>query len=309
MARETAALREHLAAMYQVRVTSLSELDRGVYRVRCAGDGDLVARWFPHARSFDSVAGDADVLAALEVLGFPAERCARPEPLLEVDGRPVLVTEWIHTVPRLDRRDAIRRAGGLKELGSLLGRLHECASSPVLSRPGGAWHHLAEGGPAAEQAAALAALDELDSPAIEVAEVRARVAELDVGAGLPEAFVHPDFVLANVVAAPDGMVLVDWSGAGWGPRVWPLAFFLFSEGAKDARRLDRIAAGYLTHVALDDQEVGRLPAIMRSRPACITAWLLSEGHLTAAAALRRLDDVDPQVSAVADPVQRAFGGG
>jgi aminoglycoside phosphotransferase (APT) family kinase protein len=34
------------------------------------------------------------------------------------------------------------------------------------------------------------------------------------------ALIHPDFVLANVVVSPDrGMALVDWAGAGRGPRM------------------------------------------------------------------------------------------
>ena len=299
MPAETAQLREHLAAMYQVRVTGLTELDTGVYRAFCQRRNDLVVRWHPPHRSFDAVAGDADVLDAVEDIGFPAERCARPEPLLEVEDRPVLVTEWIDTVPRLDRREAIRAAGGLKTLGSLLGRLQSLPSSSELARPGGAWHHVAEGGPGAEIAAAVAMVSD-DG-------VRDRLLALDDGAGLPEAFVHPDFVMANVVASPEGMVIVDWSGAGWAPRVWPLAFFLYSEGMKDPRRIARIAAGYREHITLTSAELDRLPAIMLARPAVLTAWLLREGRLTPSQAMTRLDEFETGIRALAGRVGEDFG--
>jgi hypothetical protein len=67
--------------------------------------------------------------------------------------RAVLVTEWADPVPRSQRRDAIRAAGGLSHLGALLGRLHTLGISAggvdvgvgAVARPGGAWHHLAEG--------------------------------------------------------------------------------------------------------------------------------------------------------------------
>jgi len=51
---------------------------------------------------------------------------------------------------------------------------------------------------------------------IEVTEL----ATLDDCRDLPQALIHPDFVLANVIASPDrGMVLVDWAGVGRGPRL------------------------------------------------------------------------------------------
>ena len=76
-------------------------------------------------------------------------------------------------------------------------------------RPGGAWHHLADGLPSAEIATASQMLAET-APLIPDAEraafdaLRAEVAALDAAEGLPEGLIHPDFVLANVVATPGG---------------------------------------------------------------------------------------------------------
>ena len=65
-------------------------------------------------------------------------------------------------------------------------------------RPAGALHHYAEGTPA------------------------------DDATGLPEAFVHPDPVPKNAVFTSGGPVLVDWAGAGRGPRLASLALVLRS---------------------------------------------------------------------------------
>ena len=226
-------LRTHLETRYGITVDAMTELDLGVWRVGRADGPDWVARWFPARRPAEAVAGDAAILRYLAAREFPAERCAADEPVSVLDGRSLLVTEWADPVPRQQRRDAIRAAGGLSHLGALLGRLHTLDTTPAASaggigagdgavaRPGGAWHHLADGLPSAEIAAASRMLAEAE-PLIPDAEraafdaLRAEVAALDAAEGLPEGLIHPDFVLANVVATPGGMVLVDWAGAGRG---------------------------------------------------------------------------------------------
>ena len=144
-------LRLHLEARYGIDVTAMTDLDVGVWRVGRADGPDWVARWFPARRPAEAVAGDASILRYVAAREFPAERCAAEEPVSTLDGRAVLVTEWAGPVPRRERREAIRGAGGLGGLGALLGRLHALPPGvgPV-ARPGGAWHHLADGLPAAE---------------------------------------------------------------------------------------------------------------------------------------------------------------
>jgi hypothetical protein len=80
------------------------------------------------------------------------------------------------------------------------------------ARAGGAWHHLADGGPAAEMAALLELLDGVAVHARkEQMKLLGSVNRLDDGTGLPESFTHPDFVLRNFVATPsDELVLVNW---------------------------------------------------------------------------------------------------
>jgi Ser/Thr protein kinase RdoA (MazF antagonist) len=280
-------LRAHLQTRYGITVTAMTELDLGVWRVGRSEGPDWVARWFPARRPAEAVTGDAEILRYLAAEEFPAERCAADEPVSVLRGGSVLVTEWAEPVPRQQRRDAIRAAGGLSHLGALLGRLHTlpASSAGAVARPGGAWHHLADGRPSAEIAAAgrmLAAAAPLFPGAERAAfdALQAEVAALDAAEGLPEALIHPDFVLANVVATPGGMVLVDWAGAGRGPRLWSLAFLLYAEAAKDPRRVSAVLAGYREHVTLEAEELDRLAAVARARPLILSAWSVCTGRMT-----------------------------
>jgi Ser/Thr protein kinase RdoA (MazF antagonist) len=127
--------------------------------------------------------------------------------------------------------------------------------------------------------------------------LRAEVATLDAADGLPEGLIHPDFVLANVVATPDGMVLVDWAGTGRGPRLWPLAFLLYAEATKDPRRAGAVLLGYREHVALEAEELDRLAAVARARPLVLSAWAVCMGRtsptqaMTAASQTRTLTEL------------------
>jgi Ser/Thr protein kinase RdoA (MazF antagonist) len=303
---------------------AMTELDLGVWRVG-RGDGpDWVARWFPARRSTEAVAGDAAILRYLAAHEFPAERCAADEPVSVLDGRSVLVTEWANPVPRQQRRDAIRAAGGLSHLGALLGRLQTLDTTPTagpsgigdgaVARPGGAWHHLADGLPSAEIAAASRMLAET-APLIPDAErtafgaLRAEVAALDAAEGLPEGLIHPDFVLANVVATPGGMVLVDWTGTGRGPRLWSLAFLLYSEAAKEPRRAGAVLLlGYREHVTLEAEELDRLGTVAQTRPLILRAWSVCMGHTTPTKAMTAASETKALTEMIATRARAALTG-
>jgi len=307
-------LQAHLADHYGVQVDAMTDLDVGVWRVGRADGPDWVARWFPARRPAETVAGDAEILAYLAAHDFPAERCATPEPVSVLDGRPVLVTEWAEPVPREHRREAIRGAGGLRRLGELLGRLHTLPpGTGAVARPGGSWHHLADGLPSAEITAAsrmLAAAGHLfpDGERVAYDALCAEVAGLDAAEGLPEALTHPDFVLANVVATPADIVLVDWAAAGRGPRLWSLAFLLYAEGAKDPRRVDGVLSGYRQHVTPTGEELDRLAAIARARPLVLTAWAVCTGRMTPSAALARSAETRALTESIAARARVVLGG-
>ena len=286
---------EHLEVCHGIRVRAMTQLDLGVYRVDRHDGPAWVARVFPAGRPEAAADGDAAILGALADHGYSAERPAVPDLLSVIEDHAVIVTEYVATVPRAERRDAIRAAGGLRRLGEMLGELHEMPADGAFARPGGGWHHLVDGSPGDEISAAQALLEDCAdlvtaSDREDYDALRRELADLDDGDGLPQAPLHPDFVLANVVATPGhGMVVVDWAGAGTGPRMWPLAFLLWAEAAKNPARVDLVAEGYRRRIRLEPEELeeGRLAAMMRARPTVLAAWSFCLRRASLQDALRR----------------------
>jgi Ser/Thr protein kinase RdoA (MazF antagonist) len=309
---DTGRLPAHLEATYGIEVSACTELDLGVFRVDRRDGPAWVARVFPASRPEAAAAGDAAILELLAGIGFPAERPAGPDPLSLLSGQPVLVTGFVEGVPRAGRVAAIRRLGGFVRLGAMLGRLHTLPDvARLVTRPGGAWHHLADGAPSAEIAATVALLDAagpLAGPGERTAyeSLRATVADFDGGGGLPEALVHPDFVLANAILTQDRMVMVDWTGAGLGPRLWPLAFLLFSAGARGMDRVGSAAAGYTRSVRPEPEELARLAAVMRVRPSVFEVWAFCTGRKSAADAARGIAEVRELADAIAARALQEF---
>ena len=262
-----------LEARYGIAVAQLTELDLGVYRVGRRDGPDWVARVFAADRPLAAAEGDAALLRRLEQQEFPAERCAAQEPVLVHEGQGVLVTRYVAGT----RADGSRRTFG--RLGGLLGRLHLLPGDHA--RDGGGWHHLIhQGSPAAEIAAARSGLEASapGRPADQQPLLAALLAELDRAdscADLPQALIHPDFVPANAILAPDGgLVLVDWTGAGRGPRLHSLAFLLWAAGCGRPSRLDAVVAGYREHVTPGDDEIARLAGAIWARPLILACWMV-----------------------------------
>ena len=306
---------EHLEACHPIAVAGLTQLDLGVYRVDRHDGPAWVARVFPVVRPLSAVAGDAEILELLAGHGYPGERPATADPVSDLSGHGVLVTEFVESVPRTQRRDAIRAAGGLRRLGEMLAELHAgVPSGAAMARPGGGWHHLVDGSGPDEIAAARALLaDRADQ--VTTAEraaydaLRRGLDDLDDGAGLPAAFTHPDFVLANVLASASGeMIVIDWTGAGTGPRAWTLAFLLWAEGARNLPRVDLVAAGYRRHVRLEPEERRRLPAMMCARPVVLAVWSFCLGRASLAAAARTVTDARDIAAAAGPRAAAALGG-
>jgi Ser/Thr protein kinase RdoA (MazF antagonist) len=84
---------------------------------------------------------------------------------------------------------------------------------------------------------------------------------------LPHVLVHPDFVLDNAIPTPDErLVIVDWTGAGRGPRLWSLAFLLWATGARHPRLVEVAASRYRNWIPLEPEELARLEGAIRGRP-------------------------------------------
>ena len=270
----------HLEARYGISVSGVAELDLGVMRVDRHDGPSWVARVFPRVRPVEAAEGDARILQALERQGFPAERCAVPEPVSAHEGQPVLVTELVDG----DRAAGRGRTFGV--LGALLGALHaRTVEVRTPMRRGGAWHHIApEGGPREEIAAAVALLDALRGMVTlrEVAPLdalRQAVQAIDDGEDLPAALLHPDFVPANAISRADGgLVMVDWTGAGRGPRLWSLGFLLWAAGARDLRLVDAVVTQYRRRLQPEPVELDRLDSAIGARPLIFACWNAAAGH-------------------------------
>jgi Ser/Thr protein kinase RdoA (MazF antagonist) len=270
-------LRRFLEKNYGARILKLDRLDRGVYRADREDGKKWVVRVF-RDRPLGRVKGDAEILRFLEGHGFPAERCAAPESVTEPGGIPVIVTQWVEgTMPA-------RTEGNLRALGVLLGDLNTLPEGKgAVAREAGALHHYSkgEGPPRNEIGAAVSWLDEVaqtvDAKSRERFEsLREQVERADDGDGLPEALIHPDMVLKNVVETSSGLTVIDWTGAGRGPRIGPLALLIWSsalgEGGWSEERVDAVVEGYRSRVALKKEELERLAGVMRVRPLVFACW-------------------------------------
>jgi Ser/Thr protein kinase RdoA (MazF antagonist) len=307
---EAEELRSHLMERYGFRARTLFTFDEDVILLRRDDGPSWIARVFGPQRERSAVEGDAAALAWLADQGYPAERCAVEEPVSSLAETTVLVTEAVPAVPRAQRRQAIKDAGGIRGLGGLLGRLHRLpVPTGPAGRPGGAWHHMTDGSPADELAAAAEWLADSEAEAsfrdvAHYGELADALGFADACEGLPRAFTHPDFVLRNVVATPEpSMVLVDWAGAGLAPRLWSLAFLLWAEGNKDMRRVELAAAGYAREVRIEPEELHRLEGALTARPLVLNIWRLRHRGLSAADAAREATENRQLARAITERVR------
>ena len=295
----------HLEDRYGVETAEVVPLDLGVFRVDRRDGSRWVARVFAAGRPLAGVEEDAAILRGLERAGFPAERCAHPEPVSEFLGQGVLVTGF------LEDHGPLRPGRPAALLGYLLGRLHRNSAAGL--RPGGAWHHLSfAGGPREEIAAAAELLDD-HLPRVGVRELplfdrlRDEVEQTDDCRDLPHAFVHPDFVPANAISTADEkLAIVDWTGAGRGPRLWSLGFLLWAAGARNIKLVDLVVSRYRRSIELEPAELDRLEGAIRGRPVMLETWSVCAGRRELADAVEGVDRAGELATEIAAAARRAF---
>lgn len=262
----------HLRDRYGIDVaaaTNVSQHNDHVLRIDRRDGDPWIARVFPPARSRAAVEGDASILRVLEAQRYPAERVAVDDPVSDLDGASVLVTGFVagEQLPT----DSTK----FEMMGDLLGRLHALPPDDAASRPGGA------GGDDPDRAGRprqdlLAALSFLDAVATKVPsagrerfeQLRDQVRTTDDGEGLPDALLHGNLMHApdHALATPDGPVAINWKSAGRGPRLADLAFLLWGSPWVPGDGLGAAVGAYRRHVALTDEELDRLEAVMFLRP-------------------------------------------
>jgi Ser/Thr protein kinase RdoA (MazF antagonist) len=286
----------HLEEVLGIEISKVQQLDVGVFRVDRGRGTPIVARLFSARRAHAAVIGDLAVLAQLQAAEFPAERPFSPEPLSIHEDQSVLVTHFVRKAPK-----SLEPTGDpIVALGELVGRLHRLAlPTGAAGRPAGALHHYAEGAPADELRAARRWLRDIE-PRVAVADrdqldvLGRALAEADDASGLPEAFVHPDPVPKNTVFTEDGPVLVDWAGAGRGPRIASLALVLRSSWAGP-----RFMRGYATFIELDAEERRRASDVLMTRALIDIAFRVCREPGKVGPQVKRLSAIRRQTAAAA----------
>ncbi|MGH2759153.1 MAG: aminoglycoside phosphotransferase family protein [Actinomycetota bacterium] len=307
--RRTNEIAAHLEKHYGIDCSKATKLDVGVYRIDRGPDPSWVARIFPAARSIDSVHGDAEILDYLERQGFPAERLAHPAPVSLLAGQPVLVTEYSDGSSR--RSDATEETLGT--LGTLLGRLNSMSDGPdACMRSAGSWHHLSvNGGGRRGDVDRLTALfddartrlsrDEL--PLLK--GLRDELGALDDCDDLPKAFVHPDPCGANLLAwTGDDGVLVDWTGAGNGPRLLALTNLIGS--VTSLAMVDAAVQGFRQYSTLTKKEIGRLEHALVGFPLILDCWMVLFKGQSLEELMKRLPVHRQRAQAIAGRARSAF---
>jgi hypothetical protein len=74
------------------------------------------------------------------------------------------------------------------------------------------------------------------------------------------------------------MVILDWAGTGWGPRLHSLGFLLWAAGRQSPRCIDAVMAGYRPHIEPRPEEIDRLAGAILARPLILSSWSFCTGR-------------------------------
>lgn len=292
LARASSRVAARLGALlereYRLRIEKLTPFfelpDRAVYRADTAAGEALVVRLFPATRPLDRIEGDAAVLRYAAAAGIPAEQhvaAADGRASVQLGGRGLMVTRHV-AGGRPDRDEE-----GLRQMGEIAGRL-----SSLLPAPGDVQLNRRAGSlPREDLAQGRAWLDRVRAvPGGRRDEVEVIGRALDGTSdceSLPAALIHPDCQAVNAIRDGEGTVtMIDWAGAGLGPRIVPLGLVLFScvvqtaeddPPALDLGRVEPIVEGFCRHGIVTVAELDHLADAVRFRPLVIAARELAQG--------------------------------
>lgn len=268
--RSGAELAGVLRARYGVTVRSTaSQLEwpdgAGLYFIDQVAGPAVVVRRSGSARPFERVVGDGAVLAYLEANGILAERVvpALDGALAVRDGETsLLVTVDAGGTP------AVASADHFRQLGAVLGQLHDLrppADDRYLARRAGST-------PLEDLRVARSQLQTVSARAgpHQRSERDALQTALDATSeceDCPTALVHPDAHLGNALIDEAGdLVLVDWVGAGRGPRIASLGWALYDAGLRSEDGIEAVLDGWCSRCKPTSIELDRLGDAIRFRP-------------------------------------------
>lgn len=269
---DTAALLEVLAEEYGAKHVRLTPFfaapDHAIYRVDRADGAAWVLRHL--SIKHPDVEGDAEILRIVRHL--PVEQLVETRDgrgTTRAAGRSVIVTR-LEAGPPATPSPTI-----LRQVGATLGAVHQLQPQEITR-----W---ADSLPREDLSLARRYLADIadDVPADQrgpYERLQRDLAATNDCEDLPHTLVHSDCHLANVIDAPRGAVLIDWQGAGQGPALASLGWFLYSaavqspEGPATAFEPARVAAvlsGYGQYRTLTQAELLRLADAIRFRPLVI----------------------------------------
>ena len=261
----TAALHAHFdAEIHAVTPRHLWPDGSGQLVVERAGQAWLVRRFGP-GRPFERVVGDGAVLAHLEQHQIAAERVVPTRTgdlAVRLDDGSLLVTELVPGVEPEGSADQLR------QLGEILGRLH------ALDRPTGDRYLGRRAGstPSEDLAFARTRLQQVAARVdrtqrSEHDRLHAALSATRDCDRCPSALIHPDAHAANSLVTSDGsVVLVDWDGAGRGPRIASLGWLLFDAGLRHPDGVEAVLEGWCRHQRPTPIELDHLGDAIRFRP-------------------------------------------
>lgn len=119
------------------------------------------------------------------------------------------------------------------------------------------------------------------------------------------ALIHPDPCSANLIAPDDGRgVLVDWTGAGRGPRLASFANLISS--VTSLALVDAAVSGYREHASLEAAELARLESALVAFPLILDCWTVLFQGAPISMLPRRLSTHRQRASALAERARSAF---
>jgi Ser/Thr protein kinase RdoA (MazF antagonist) len=325
-------LHNHLEAQYNLEIETIHKLDEDVYRVQILSPQKRcwVARVFHHpANAYSAVQSLLVLLDYLKQQGYPSEELAVDPSVsaltqIKDSSECVLVTKWVAgQAPERNRNTFYR-------LGTLLGKLHSLPVPSDCISPGGGWHHLnLSGGVTAEIESAISVIREVEAESSEgdeiqqghhglITELRKLQVEFSPESQLPVALTHPDLTPSNVIshASPDSgdsapgsadeiWTIIDWAGAGIGPRIFSLGFLLAVATARGKMILvDAVLKGYRTFCSLEPLEIAHLVSAGYVRFLTMGCWEIGRGRKSVNQILETLPELVCKAEQTAERVRQ-----